>query len=224
MADAIHYTTLQEILEESGLSHAVHGENANGVVDGVNKIFTVDNKPLVDTNNDDTVTKDDVRVYVDGVPAPIDTVDAQFGIITLITAPAADAEVTTDYQYSAVSLAFVAKVRSGVEAWINRYVRKIDSLPYTAVPEDISYIAMLRGAAKLQIRDYGYNQDAEGTSKDGYKKLSEAKNLLMEYINAGGLDDSDSLSGVNGLDVQSEGSLFERPDNYDRPRHSDRGW
>ena len=98
------YTTLQDILEEAGLAHDVHGEVASGTVDGANKIFTVANKPLTDSNYDDEVTIDDLKLYYDGVPVTITSVDVAFGIITATTAPEVGVEVTVDYRYSAICL------------------------------------------------------------------------------------------------------------------------
>ena len=77
----IYYTTLQDILEEAGLHHVENGVGLNGAVNGVNKVFTTDRKPITDRNFDDAVTVDDFVVFVDGTPVKAVKVDPAFGVI-----------------------------------------------------------------------------------------------------------------------------------------------
>lgn len=220
------YTTLQDILEEAGLAVDVHGEAPAGAIDGTNKVFTVQNKPLTDSNYDDVVNKDDLKLYYDGVPQTISSVDVAFGIITAQTAPDEGVEVTVDYRYSAVSMEFVTKRREEAEEMINDSMKKVDSCaPYgvdsAEVPKTIRNITRQFVAAWLHIRDYGFNQDTEGTSKDGYKRLEEtAEKALEKYAALGGKCGSDGNGTVNGgigsVATASDGDLFPQPDFEDR--------
>lgn len=227
-----HYESLQAILEEAGLSHAVYAEEPSGVVDGDNKLFTVASKPLSDSNNDDEISIADVQAYVDGTPVSTALVDTQFGIITLTDAPAVGTKVSVDYRYSAVSLDFVSKLRDEAEAWINTRMRGIDPCaPYgvgeEVVPAEVRNLCRNYAAAYLLIRDYGFNQDIEGTSKDGYKRLSEVRKSLTEYALAGGNCGEGSDGGSDGatgdIEVCSEGNLFPKFDEGTRP-NSDGDW
>jgi hypothetical protein len=216
----IHFTTLQDILEEAGLASDVHGETPAGVVDNANKLFTVPNKPLTDANYDDKVDKDDVQIYFDGVPAAVSSVNEQFGTITTVEAPAEDVEVTIDYRYSAITMRFLANLRDEAEATINTRMRSVDSCaPYgidgAEVPKKISGIARRIAAGWLLTRDYGFNQDIEGTSKDGYKKLEVAEQELETYAKSGGncgVDGSGSPGGGDdAVSTSSDGNLFPEP-------------
>lgn len=218
------YTTLQDILEEAGLAQDVHAEMAIGTVDGTNKVFTVANKPLIDANYDDVVTKEDVQIYFDGVPAAIDTVNALFGTITTVNAPAEGVDVTLDYRYSAVSMQFVQKLREEAEETINSRMKFVDScVPYGAdgkdVPKKVRGIARRLAAAWLLTRDYGFNQDIEGTSKDGYKKLETIEAELETYANNGGNCGTDGTGtpagGAATFAASSDGDLFPEP-SFDR--------
>lgn len=227
------YTTLQNIIEDAGLAQDVHDETPNGIADGVNKIFTVHNKPLIDSNYDDLVTAEDIRVYVDGVPVAINTLDVAYGIITLNSAPAEAADVSVDYRYSAVSMAFVSDLRDEAEDKINTTMQAVDTYaPYgtsddNPVPKTIRSICRQFAAAWLLIRDYGFNQDIEGTSKDGYKRFSTAQDSLKEYALKGGKGGSGGVKvadgGVSNIVAGSCGDLFSIDDNERRPR-SDDGW
>lgn len=231
-----NYITLQKILEEAGLAHNIYAETPAGVVDGSNKIFTVQNKPLTDANYDDTVTKDDIRVYFNGVPVEVSAVDATFGIITTASAPAEDVDVTIDYRYSAVTLEFAAELRDEAKEYIDNFMRSVDScVPYgengKTVPKIVRNIARQLAAAWLLIRDYGYNQDIEGTSKDGFKRLETALESLERYEKKGGACGSDgtgtAAGSLNSLEASSDGDLFAdeaRELAHSEPPHSDRGW
>lgn len=221
------YTTLQDILEESGLANHIHGETPTGIVDGENMTFTAVNKPLVDTNYDDEVTKDDIQLYFDGVPADVSEIDARFGTATVTSAPDEGVEVTMDYCYSAVSMTFVGKLREEAEEFINNRMKLVDScVPYGEngheVPKTVRNLTRQLAAAWLLIREYGFNQDIEGTSKDGYKRLEAVEESLEKYASAGGECGSDGAGTPNGglasLATTSDGDLFPRPDFNDTPR------
>jgi hypothetical protein len=67
----------------------------------------------------------------------------------------------------------------------------------------VRWIVRLYSAGKLLIRDYGFNQDLENTSKDGYKKIAVAKAQLKELAALG--DDARKLGEI---DCENSGDLF----------------
>lgn len=215
------YTTLQDIYEEAGLATAANSETPNGVANGTNKIFTVHNKPIVDANFDDVVDKDDVQVYVNGSPVEVTAVNALFGNITLAVAPADGAEVTVDYRYSAVSMDYVNKLRDEAQATVDSRMKSIDScVPYgqdeKEVPHTVRNLTRQFAAAWLLIREYGFNQDIEGTSKDGYKRLETVEAALEKYAAAGGDCGGGSSAGdSSAFQTASDGDLFPEPRDFD---------
>lgn len=229
------YCTLQEIIEEAGLSHAVLAEIPNGIVDGQNKTFTVNNKPLSDLDYDDMVTEEDLRVYFDGVPVTVVDVDEVFGTITTAEAPKEGVTVTVDYRYSPVSMESAKRRREEAQATINNRMKSIDNCaPYgregRSVPKIVRNITRQLAAAWLLIRDYGYNQDIEGTSKDGYERLKTAKEALEDYAKSGGECGIDSDGQINttlrSLGSASKGDLFTDTEReilreHRRHRHND---
>lgn len=221
------YTTLQDIYEEAGLAVAANSETPNGEANGTNKVFTVHNKPIVDADSDDVVTAADVQVYVNGSPVAVTAVNSLFGNITLAVAPAEDDEVTVDYRYSAVSMDYVSKLRDEAEQAVNNRMKLVDScVPYGEgdkdVPVTVRNLTRQFAAAWLLIREYGFNQDIEGTSKDGYKRLETVKEALEEYAATGGEcgSDGDNMpgTGAGAFQASSDGDLFPQPDFNDLPR------
>lgn len=89
----------------------VYDEKLTGDIDGSNKIFTTQHKPIADIDFDKDVDKDDVTVYLvdyDDEENPVSTetevstVNARDGIVTLTTAPTtsnAEVGVHIDYRY-----------------------------------------------------------------------------------------------------------------------------
>ncbi len=228
-----NYALLQSILEEAGFSHPVFGEIPSGVVDGNNKIFTVCSKPLTDTDYSDVVDESDVRVYVNGVPlenSDIDDIDVQFGIITLKVAPTANAIVTVDYRYSAVSMQFADEVRQEAQGWINMKMRKYDVVPYGPAYEDvpaiIRNICRLWAASSLLLRDYGFNNDTELTSKDGAEKLKAVKTLITELQEDGGAVSNGGAVSEEAQAVESisDGNLFGAFERGERPDSDGERW
>ena len=78
-------------------------------------------------------------------------------------------------------------------------------------------ITRLWAAGLLLARDYGYNTDVELSSKDGYKKIEEAKSLLEDFYKEGGACGSNSegqqeTSGGSGAVIAgSDGDMFVKP-------------
>ena len=142
------------------------------------------------TAGDAVATVNDVIVTVNGTAVEASTIDATSGVITLTSAPAEGATVKVSYYYSPVTLEYVDTVRQDAQCAINTKMRKVDSCaPYTTenVPHLIRMITRLWAGGLLLARDYGFNQDVEQTSKDGYYKIKEAKSLLDEFYNFGDL-------------------------------------
>lgn len=199
------YETKQAILEEAGLSLIVLGEVLSGSVDGSNKAFTTTYGPITDSNDDDTIDNTDVTVYVDGVSVPVAAVNETSRTITLVTAPGLGTTVTADYRYSNITDAYVEKIREEAEDWINSAMDAIDGTPYSTVPARVRQLTREYAAAKLLIREYGMNQNTDGTSKDGYNRLKMAQAALDKYIAIGG---STGLSDVSAADVE----VYAEPD------------
>ena len=222
------YESLQAILQEAGMSHRVLAEVPYGTIDGSNKAFTTQHKPLSDGNHDDVVTDADVLVLVNGTPATVSEIDAVNGVIELTAAPAEDATITVDYRYSSWSLAELANLRAEAQQYVDdQLARAGDCAPYTsfdatstdedkAVHPTVRAITRMYAAALLLTRDYGYNQDTELTSKDGFYKLkmvTGTKNepgMIQRFIESGGVcggtgSDSDIDTDMG---ADSAGDLF----------------
>ncbi|MET3349038.1 UNVERIFIED_ORG: hypothetical protein ABID57_000707 [Arthrobacter sp. UYEF1] len=201
------YETKQGILEEAGLSLKVLGETLTGSVDGSNKVFTTAYGYLTDANDDDTIDNTDVTAYVDGVAVNVSDVNEINHTITLQAAPTTGKVVTADYRYSNITDSYVEKIREEAEAWINEAMDGIDSTPYTTVPATVRKLTRQYAAANLLIREYGMNQNTDGTSKDGYNRLKTVEAALAKYIAIGG---STGLSNVSGaeVDVYAEPEIF----------------
>ena len=229
------YERIQSILEEAGMSNNQPQEVPSGAADGSNKAFTVAHTPLTDTNYDDVVDTNDVFVLVNGSAASVESVDAAHGVIELNTAPPDGAEVLITYRYSPVSLQFASNLLDEAAAWINKAMRNIDPcVPYDTGVDDPSEIdATVRAitriwcAAMLLTRDYGFNQDTEQTSKDGFQKLNVAKSMLADFKAAGGVCGGDESgdtdeSQLEAFQVQSDGDIFPRTFRHDEHKFDDR--
>lgn len=218
------YESLQAILQEAGMSHQLLSETPYGTADGTNKTFVVQRKPISDSDHNDVVDTDDVFVTVNGTPVSVAAVDEAHGVITLDTAPPANATVLVDYRYSSWTLAEVDRLRAEAQQRIDDAMRQAgDGAPYSfslgssinPVHSTVRAMTRLCGAAMLLIRDYGYSQDTELTSKDGFKKLGlvfgtkDDPGMIGSFIAAGG------VSGVTGasaaaddFEAMSGGELF----------------
>lgn len=76
----------------------VEDEWLSGDVDGSNREFYTQNKPLVDFDYDGEVI-DDVKVLVDGSEATIESIDKETGKIVLASAPASGSTVAATYYW-----------------------------------------------------------------------------------------------------------------------------
>lgn len=236
------YESLQAILEEAGMSHQQLAEKPYGSVDGTNRIFTTPHKPLSDRNYDDVVDINDVFVLVNGAPATVESIDAINGVITLVNAPAADVEVLVDYRYSPIPLSVADTRRREAQDYINQNMKRVDPCaPYTGafnpgngqtlIDNTIRTMVRLYAAGLLLVRDYGFNQDTELTSKDGYKKLEMVTGastrgkfdpgMLDAFMAIGGVCGGDneeiSTGGIGAFETSSDGSIFDAFDDTARP-------
>jgi len=212
MAAAVKdYSTLQDIREEAGHQHQKVQESMVGSANGSNAIFYVAKLPLVDHNYDDAVGITDAIVYDDGVPVTISGINADTGAITLASAPANGSVMKASYWYSTVTDTRVTGVRLEAIDWLQK--KLVGVIDYTAwepsdVPPSLKTIVRLFAAALIMIRSYGENTDSELVSKNGYKKLTQAKALLTDYLESIA-DNSGTTTPVQAT-VKSDGNLFRR--------------
>lgn len=182
----VDYVTLQAIREDSGMQHQKNGEVPTGAVNGSNTIFYLSKTPLADRDYDDVVTPSDVIVRVDGVPVNITSLQASTGKLVLASPPGNGTQVTVEYAYSPLTDATVEAYRVKAQAWLNRRVKNIFDLTTIKdvedVPDAFINIVTLFASGLILIKDFGSSADTDGTSKDGYKKLDLARDLLKEYI------------------------------------------
>lgn len=195
------YETIQAILEEAGLYHREKIE----LNDIDSQIILLDDHLLADTNHDDIVDKDDIVVLVDGELVEVSEVDVKSSTIMLTNKINSGQIVKVKYAYSPVEQEFVEKVRD--EA-ITEIMAKN---PCQSVLNDkykpaLRYIVRLLSAGKLLIRDYGFNEDIEGTSKDGYKKIELASQKLDELIAS--ICSFENSCSSNGFVERDDGDLF----------------
>lgn len=214
LAVDLDYSSLQDIREESGQQHLVRLENPSGLVNGSNTIFTVGRTYIVDRNYNDTIdvgVSGDVIVYDDNVAVSVASVDTTTGVITLTAAPVTASVIKISYAYSLLSDAAVTKYRNEAISWVQRKLSGIIDYTVwtdTTIPDEIKTIVRNYAAAWILIKDQGFNTDTENSSKDGYKRLTIAKDMLAEYL--------DEVSTASGSSVRvtvssrSDGNLFYR--------------
>ncbi len=209
------YTTLQAIREGAGLQIKVLNETPNGAIDGTNRDFVVKKRPIVDTDGDDEVGKDEVNAYVNGASVAITAVDATTGKVTLATAPALNTKVTLDYYNSPTSDEYVGGKQDEADSWIDRKLGGIEpKLPLNPVPGLIATVAEMYAAGLILTRDYGSSADTDLSSKDGYKKIATARELLMDYIQSVKTAAEQDL-GHSLVKSSSDGNIFYRDTNLD---------
>lgn len=210
----LHYATLRAIRAEAGLQNRSVGRAVTGATDGSNKTFYVNDTPIVDANDDDSVTAEDVIFYVNDIAVDVADVDARTGKIVLVSAPANGASVSADYYWSPVDDYEVFRVRKAAESWLNRRVKKSFDLTTitsaASIPAEWNTVVELWAAARLVIRDYGSGVDTDESSKDGYKKLGQAKALLQEWIDDIAGDSEDGGKDAQMPSTSSDGNIFSR--------------
>lgn len=214
------YVTQQAIREEAGFQHVEENGVLSGVVNGANKTFMTEHKPIVDSNYDDTVTTSDVVVYDDGTPVVVDSINATTGVVVLHAAPASESLMTILYHHSQMSDHYVDQKIDEATAIVHRALRSNGiATPFDSTDENqgvyypnIQFIVTLYAAGMALTRDYGSSADTEETSKDGYKKMTTAKSELLSLIDALLIDTLIPSSGAEGnggtLEVTNQGHVF----------------
>lgn len=202
------YETKQAVLEEAGLSHRVEAEVPSGEVDGTNKVFTLANLRVSDTNYDDEVTLADLHAFVDGVEVVIQRLDRRTSTITLAAAPGAATEFTVDYRYQSIDEGLLERIIEEAQAVVDEAMVDIDPVPYAEAPATVRKIVRFYAAGMLLIKDYGFNEDNEGTSKDGAKKVAMAEKWLDKYAGTGGATGFVQTSAATDSEVLSDGAFF----------------
>lgn len=209
----VDFTTLQAIREEAGMQQYKNGEVLEGVIDGSNKTFLTSYKPIVDINQDDILSPGDVVCYVDDAPVTVDSINPAAGALSLHSAPEADSVVSADYAFSPLSDADVEVYRTRAEKWLVRRVKNVfdmTTVTSNSFPEEWTNMVLLYAAGLILIKDYGSSVDTDGTSKDGYKKLGLARDLMKEYLMDLGEDSSASTLEAEQPNSTTDGNIFGR--------------
>jgi hypothetical protein len=211
----VNYTSLHEIRREAGLYKQTSDTRVAGEVDGTNRTFYTNQVPIIDRNNDDVVTTADVSAFAGDIPVIVQAVDAPTGAVTLANAPEAGKEIMLAYEFSNIEDAEIEKRRRSAQTWLNGRVKGVYNLAtvtvdnFPAIWEDV---VRLYAGGLLQITDWGTNADTDGSSKDGYKKLAQAKEMLNDWISdlEGGSDGSDPNQIARTASFASDGNIVPR--------------
>lgn len=216
----VPYITRQDVREESGFQHVEENGSLTGILDGTNKTFMTEHKPIVDRNYDDVTNVEDVTVYVDGAPAEVNILDPANGVIELVDAPAADSQISIFYHHSQLTDRYADEAIKQATGIVHRAFRSngittpfdTDNANHADYYPSIQFIVKLYSGGIGLIRDYGSSADTEETSKDGYKKLSTAKSELASLLESLIKDPLIPNAGNDGnggqLIVQSKGHIF----------------
>lgn len=193
--------TLTAIIREAGLYHrqVLEFNDINS------SVIQLGDYIIADTNNDDLVDKKDMLVTVDNHSVEVVELDADNGLVTVNPAPRSGQTVRVRFASSSVELDYVEQIRAETLSELSA------KIPCSAVWNNehrsaLTYIHRLMAAGALLIRDYGFNEDIEGTSKDGYKRLKLVNDKLNELI-AGVCGTEQSTSGC-GFVAHDDGDLF----------------
>lgn len=198
------YETQQAVREEAGLQSQVLAEQPSGTVNSSNTAFVTNFKPLVDRTYSDSVTTADLTAYVNSSSVAITSIVAATGTVTLTAAPTTGTTVTIDYAYSPLQDTYVANVIAEAQDFIDTKMQDLDTVPYTTVPATIRKICRVYAAGLILTRDYGFQADTEGTSKDGYRKIKLAEEWLTAYY------DTKKKTGTttDRVQVTNDGFIF----------------
>jgi hypothetical protein len=208
---SLNYCPLQTIREEAGLQSAKNNDSPSGAIDGENKTFYVGNAPIVDRNYDDSTDGSDVLFYVNGSVVEVESIDPDTGRIDLAEAPAEGATLSVSYAFSNVSDTRVEEMRNEAQGWLNNRIKSyynLNTLTAQNLPAEFRTFIRLYAGGLLLIRDHGSHADLEDTSKDGYKKLETARDLVKEFI-ADIMNDADTSTPVAPV-VKTDGNIFNR--------------
>ncbi len=208
------YASIQAIRESAGLSNRQENETPVGVINGANKSFNVKRRPIVDTNYDDVVGPEDVHAFVDDVPVVVESVIAAEGTIVLAGAPGAGSRVTVDYSFSPLADEYVVTKQLEANDWVNMKIKGMITVPLKdPIPGIITTAAEMYAAGIILTRDWGSRVDSELTSKDGFNKIKQARELIADYLQ-GLKDERDRVADKDGsnstVSTLSDGDVFGR--------------
>lgn len=176
------YAGILAIRESAGLLSKAENRKLDGVIDGTNKEFYADRRPIVDIDNDGEVTGDDVAVFVDSVAVAIESIEAQTGKITLVSAPAVNSVVTADWAFSGITDSYVEGKQQESDNWVDTLIRAYVKLPLDPVPGLVQTAAEMYAAGLILTSDDGARVDSEQTAKTGFGKIKLARQLIEDYI------------------------------------------
>lgn len=193
--------SLTAIIREAGLYHRQMLE----FNDVNSKVISLGDFIMADIDGDGIVGIEDVAVLVDGEVAEVVEVDGVNALVTVSRPIQSGQSVVVKFASSGVELDYVETVRGEALGEI------IAGVPCAAAWSDdyiplLGYIQRLLAAGMLLIRDYGFNEDIQGTSKDGYKKIALANKKMEALVNSVcGDQQSANAQGFAGRD---DGDLF----------------
>lgn len=217
----VPYITRQDVREEAGFQHVEENGSLTGILDGTNKTFMTEHKPIVDRNYDGVTNAEDVTVYVDGAPAPVNIIDFDNGVIELVDAPSAESTPVIHYHHSQLQDRYVDSLIAQATGIVHRALKSngivtpfdTDNDTHKDYYPSIQMIVKLYAAGLALTRDYGSSADTEETSKDGYKKMKTAKeeltSLLTDLLDDPLIPNNQANGGTGGeVIVQSKGTIF----------------
>ena len=204
--------TLTAIIREAGLYHRQVLE----FNDIDSPVIQLGDYIIADINNDDLVDKNDILVTVDNRSVDVVELDVDNNLITVSPAPQSGQTVRVRFASSSVELEYVKQVRAETLSELS------SKIPCSAVWNSehrsaLTYVHRLMAAGALLIRDYGFNEDIEGTSKDGYKRLKLANDKLNELIAS--ICGTERATTGCGFAVCDDGDLFPQ-----KTRNSSEEW
>lgn len=210
------YASVQSIRESAGLLSKAENETPAGSANGTNKVFTTKRRPIVDSNNDDEVTIEDVSLFVNGASVPVASIDKDTGTVNAVTAPVNGAKVTIDYHFSPISDEYVEGKQEEADDWVDTKIRTAGilpapNLPLEPIPGVISTIAELYAAGIILTRDQGSRYDGEQTSRDGFSKIKQARELMEDFLD--GLraeNQTDNNAAYNTVSIITDANVFAR--------------
>jgi len=203
-----NYVTNQEVREQAGFQYKQRSESL-GDGDGVNKIFSSENNPIVDRNySGSPVSVADVIVYVNGTAVTVSAIDADTGKLTLALAPADGTSITVDYDWSNIEFDVIENYVDEAHALVLASIQRAYSLPLSETPDLLILIEKKLAAGLLLDKEYSVGGDETEDSR-GRRWIKWAETKLAE-IAKGSLQ---LLNSEGGLLTQNSAQVSGWPDN-----------
>lgn len=204
--------TLTAIIQEAGLYHRQVLE----FNDIDSSVIQLGDYIIADINNDDLVDKNDILVTVDNNPIEVIELDVKNCLVTINPTPKSGQIVRVRFASSSVELDYVEQIRAETLSELSAKI-PCSTVWNSEHRSALAYIHRLMAAGVLLIRDYGFNEDIEGTSKDGYKRLQLANDKLNELVTS--VCGGEKLASGCGFVTHDDGDLFPQ-----KTRNSSEGW